>query len=520
MMDSASNSTATFAEDIVLTSPLPHIVDILSTRTTALTTFITLLVSLIFFKPFAKRQRLVPEIPIVGGSDQASIKNNRKRFIHDGMAMLLEGYQENRGNMYYVPSVLGERLMIPAKYVEELKTAPMDKVDFVATFQEMFEGKYTTMGSRSRLHPQTVKGQLNHYLADVMPGVQEEIRNAFEEDFPDCDDWTPVHVVDRLTQIVARVSSRMFGGTTLSENKEWIKASIDFAVDGFIGAQAIKRYPHALRPLMQYTIPALKKISAHYRAAERAAIPILQQRERSGKKALDLLSWMAEQAEGSEKDHAFIAGILLKVSFAAIHTSAAAPSQLIFDLCARPEYIEPLRRELESVLLPDGTIDKNGFNKLVKMDSIMKESQRFNPLLLITFERVVTEDYRLSDGFVIPANTTIGVPTQAITMNPDIYPNPETFDGFRFEKERAKRPEASGRQSYAASNHDSMAFGYGRHACPGRFFASNEIKAIMGYLLLNYDMKFADGQTRPDSLLFETQNLPNHEATVLFRKRK
>jgi cytochrome P450 len=65
-----------------------------------------------------------------------------------------------------------------------------------------------------------------------------------------------------------------------------------------------------------------------------------------------------------------------------------------------------------------------------------------------------------------------------------------------------------------------MAFGYGRHACPGRFFASNEIKAIMGYLLLNYDMKFAEGQTRPKSLLFETQNLPDHEATVLFRKRR
>lgn len=91
---------------------------------------------------------------------------------------------------------------------------------------------------------------------------------------------------------------------------------------------------------------------------------------------------MADQAQGPEKDKKFLAGILLKVSFAAIHTSAAAPSQLIFELCAMPEYIEPLRRETEMAMAPNGIIDKQGFVKLVKLDSIMKESQRFNPLLL------------------------------------------------------------------------------------------------------------------------------------------
>ena len=95
--------------------------------------------------------------------------------------------------------------MIPGKYLEDLKTAPIDKVDFVATFQEMFEGKYTTMGSRSTLHPRVVKAQLNRHLrksfthmlsifsvelistVDVMPAIQEEIRDAFEADFPPCD---------------------------------------------------------------------------------------------------------------------------------------------------------------------------------------------------------------------------------------------------------------------------------------------------------------------------------------------
>lgn len=182
--------------------------------------------------------------------------------------------------------------------------------------------------------------------------------------------------------IVARVSSCMFGGKTLSHNKEWLQSSIAFAIDGFIGAQKLKKYPEFLKPVAARLIPEVRNIANHYAAAEAAAIPLLEARRRTGEKAMDLLYWMAEQAKGEEQDLKFIAGILLKVSFAAIHTSAAAPAQLIFDLCERPEFVEPLREEVESLVGADGLIDKVGFSKMVKMDSFMKESQRFNPLLL------------------------------------------------------------------------------------------------------------------------------------------
>lgn len=38
-------------------------------------------------------QRLVAGVPIVGGKDTATIKQNRLRFVHDGKRMLQEGYQ-------------------------------------------------------------------------------------------------------------------------------------------------------------------------------------------------------------------------------------------------------------------------------------------------------------------------------------------------------------------------------------------------------------------------------------------
>lgn len=105
----------------------------------------------------------------------------------------------------------------------------------------------------------------------------------------------------------------MFGGTELSENAQWVNASIAFAVDGFHGAQKIKRFPHFLRPLAKHFIPEIRSIAAHYREAEKAAIPILKRRQETGEEALDLLYWMSDQAKGSEKDMKFLAGILLKV---------------------------------------------------------------------------------------------------------------------------------------------------------------------------------------------------------------
>ncbi len=112
------------------------------------------------------------------------------------------------------------------------------------------------------------------------------------------------------------------------------------------------------------------------------------------------------------------------------------------------------------------------------------------------------------------------MPTQAISMDPDIYPDPGKFDGFRFSDLRSSNSPNTARLVYAASNLDSMAFGYGRHACPGRFFAANEIKMIMVYLLTKYNFEFPKGvMGRPESFAAETQLLPNHSAKIMLKGR-
>ena len=189
-------------------------------------------------------------------------------------------------------------------------------------------------------------------------------------------------MADTMLVVIARASSRMFGGLALSRNQAWINAIIDFASDGFIGAQKIKQYSEYVKPLVAPFIFELRRIHRHYDTARQIIVPLLEARKRKEEPASDFLQWMMDDAKGDECDLNFIADIQLKMSFAALHTSAATPMQLIYDLCSMPEYIAPLRAEMEEVLSTHAELNKQALLKLHKLDSFMKESLRFNPLLL------------------------------------------------------------------------------------------------------------------------------------------
>lgn len=75
---------------------------------------------------------------------------------------------------------------------------------------------------------------------------------------------------------------------------------------------------------------------------------------------LDLLQMLWDGAQGRDKMPEFMAYMTLAASFTAIrtNTSLSVPTHLLLDLCARPEHIEPLRQEIESVLVEEGSVTK------------------------------------------------------------------------------------------------------------------------------------------------------------------
>lgn len=63
----------------------------------------------------------------------------------------------------------------------------------------------------------------------------------------------------------------------------------------------------------------------------------------------------------------------MTASQAAIHTTSMQLTNTIYNLAGRPEYLKPLREEIEEVLAgePDGILTRNGMSKLKKLDSFM-----------------------------------------------------------------------------------------------------------------------------------------------------
>lgn len=129
-------------------------------------------------------------------------------------------------------------------------------------------------------------------------------------------------------------------------------------------------------------------------------------------------------------------------------------------------------------------------------------------------DRYIKKDTTLSDGTFLPKNALVSGNTRAITMDNEILgsdSDPFTFDGLRYYKMRNKlmktglsTKEVAGKHQFASVSSNSLHFGFGRHACPGRFFASNEVKSILVKILVNFDIK-TEGNVRHPNMTWEQQ---------------
>ena len=132
--------------------------------------------------------------------------------------------------------------------------------------------------------------------------------------------------------------------------------------------------------------------------------------------------------------------------------------------------------------------------------------------------RLAVEDCVIS-GVLIPEGTMVAANMVDAHFHPSMWGETASeFDPYRF----IKLEKATGKAiQLPTSTLYTMTFGYGRHACPGRFFAGQEMKLLMAYFLKNYDLKFENGEgERPKNFWFGMGNVPNGNARVLMKRRK
>lgn len=132
--------------------------------------------------------------------------------------------------------------------------------------------------------------------------------------------------------------------------------------------------------------------------------------------------------------------------------------------------------------------------------------------------RFVEKDVELSDGTVLPKGNALMVSAESFT-DPNIYPEPSKFDVYRFMRMR-EMAGMENKAQFVSTSPEHLLFGHGQHACPGRFFASNELKVALCHLLLKYDWKFLEGQGRPKIREFEINSSVDPKCQVQFKRRE
>lgn len=276
-------------------------------------------------------------------------------------------------------------------------------------------------------------------------------------------------------------------------------------------------------------MPSSYKGTGYIRKAKKLLVPeILRRRENEAggiealeEEKMNLLSWMMEIATPEESNPASLAHLEVVMSLASIHTSQMNAVHCLYDLLVYPEYLEQIRQEIRDVIKEMGpwmTWEKATFSKLRKLDSFMRESQRFNPPTLLSMHRVLLQRVVLSDGTVLPRKAHISMAVNAIQNDPDITPEPEVFDGLRYYKLRQREGESHLHQ-FSTTQDRILNFGHGPNSCPGRFFASLEIKVILVRLVMDFEFKFKHGNKRPENLRAHEFIFPNPDAEILMRRR-
>jgi cytochrome P450 len=129
--------------------------------------------------------------------------------------------------------------------------------------------------------------------------------------------------------------------------------------------------------------------------------------------------------------------------------------------------------------------------------------------LLVAWLRKTHKPVALSTGHVIPAETLIAATNPL--YNPAATPgieNPTRFCPERWMRDRSNQhQDASFR--FGSATVDSLIFGMGKHACPGRPFGVTIVKEIMAYIISKWDVRLAGGRTeRPANQHFDFMVMP------------
>ncbi|GMF79360.1 unnamed protein product [Aspergillus oryzae] len=200
-------------------------------------------------------------------------------------------------------------------------------------------------------------------------------------------DWKKFNVSNLIAAIVHRTTNRILVGKELCRNEEYLAITTKFSRSLFISGifwNFVRLGP--LRKLVAWLT-----IGLHLRdrnAAAKVLLPHVLARRQEKEAGVDVatkypdaLQWTIDTAPSFPGDDEPLHQVyhMLHLTFAASSASGVGVTQCLLNVLAYPEYLEPLRDEISTVVARHGGWTDKALSQMALLDSFIRETMRLHP---------------------------------------------------------------------------------------------------------------------------------------------
>ncbi|CAG2016464.1 unnamed protein product [Fusarium graminearum] len=513
------------------------------------------------------------DIPVLGHDSKKWFSRIRNSFAYftQHQAWIGEGYEKYGKNSlpFIAPSPISRPpdVILPRSQIPWMMNQPDHILSAAHAHDKILHTEYNFLGKellKDTFAQRVMHKYLARHLSSLVPAVQDEVKSsvkdaveakikaAAEKDPSNVDDqgYAKVNIWDLWLAIVPRVTNRLLVGDPICRDPIFIDSMVRFTDDVVRNSFLLHAFPQVLHPIVGRLITIPNYL--HWRAATRRVLPTIEKRiedmrrKEAGDPEMkswtppeDYITWHIRLAMAEENSFELnpyvISKRLLPINFAAIHTTVLTGQSWMLDLWSLPaseRALDTIRDELETNKPVDGPWTKQNLASLMRLDSSFRESQRLSNFAANLVERQVIAPEGLHNpdyGWTLPRGAFVTVNLQGTHHDEDIYKDAMKYFPWRYSNpretwemksaEEKKENEEEGKRirglGMVTTSDIHLAFGHGRHACPGRFFVAHELKLIGAALLLDYDIKAIE--ERPKAQWMGATIIPPLDACIEIR---
>ncbi|KAL8277459.1 hypothetical protein RQP46_010181 [Phenoliferia psychrophenolica] len=224
-----------------------------------------------------------------------------------------------------------------------------------------------------------------------------------------------------------------------------------------------------------------------------------------GEYGTDMLSiYMGLKDDNGEPlSHEFIRDSLMNLLVAGRDSTAQSLSWTFFHLLSRPELIEPIRAEIDSV----GTVDYDNHKDLVETTAVFHEGLRLHPPVPKNAWQAIADDHLPDGGPMIEAGDVISWCDWEMARFPEIWgADASEFNPSRWIDEKHQIKKESVWKAHF--------FNGGARACVGKTLATYEATSVMASIVAEFDLKLAPGYLESVEMV-DCENTPRYSSTLM-----